>query len=84
MTLPMARDLGKYKIRVMAIAPGVFETPMGAGISPKYLEGIVNSTPMGRTGKPAEFAQCVEGIVRSSFATGDIWRLDGGIRLPYL
>lgn len=37
MTLPMARDLGKYKIRVMTIAPGIFETPMGSGISKKFL-----------------------------------------------
>lgn len=37
MTLPMARDLGKYKIRVMAIAPGIFETPMGSGVNKKLL-----------------------------------------------
>lgn len=51
MTLPMARDLGKYKIRVMTIAPGLFETPMGSGISPKYLEIMNSNTPLGRFGK---------------------------------
>lgn len=50
MTLPMARDLGKYKIRVMTIAPGIFETPMGSGISKKYLEVMIQNTPIGRLG----------------------------------
>ena len=84
MTLPMARDLGKFKIRVMTLAPGIIETPMGNGISPKYLEIMNKNTPLGRIGKPGEFALAVEGIVKNTFATGDTWRLDGGIRLPYL
>ena len=50
MTLPMARDLGKYKIRVMTIAPGIFETPMGSGISQKYVELMNKNTPLGRLG----------------------------------
>ena len=50
MTLPMARDLGKYKIRVMTIAPGIFETPMGSGISQKYIELMNKNTPLGRLG----------------------------------
>ncbi len=84
MTLPMARDLGKYKIRVMTIAPGVFETPMGSGINKKFLEIMLQNTPLGRLGNPSEFAIAVEGIIKNPYATGDIWRLDGGIRLPYL
>ena len=84
MTLPMARDLGKFKIRVMTIAPGIFETPMGAGINKKFLEGMIQNTPLGRLGNSTEFAIAVEGIVKNPYATGDIWRLDGGIRLPYL
>ena len=47
MTLPMARDLGKYGIRVNAIAPGIIMTPMGDGMNPKVLEGLVKSTPIG-------------------------------------
>lgn len=52
MTMPMARDLGKYKVRVMTLAPGIFMTPMGAGISKKYLELMNANTPLGRTGDP--------------------------------
>ena len=84
MTLPMARDLGKYKIRVMTIAPGIFETPMGSGISKKFLENMLQNTPLGRLGNSKQFALAVEGIIKNPYATGDIWRLDGGIRLPYM
>ena len=84
MTLPMARDLGKYGIRVMTLAPGIFETPMGAGISKKYLEIMNANTPLGRLGNPSEFALACEGIIKNPYATGDTWRLDGGIRLPYM
>lgn len=84
MTLPMARDLGKYKIRVMTIAPGIFETPMGSGISKKFLETMLQNTPLGRLGNSTEFALAVEGIIKNPYATGDTWRLDGGIRLPYM
>lgn len=62
MTLPMARDLGKFGIRVVTIAPGVFETPMGASIQPKIVEGLKRSTALDRLGKPVEFAQAVLGI----------------------
>lgn len=50
MTLPMARDLGRYKIRVMTIAPGIFRTPMGSGINEKVLQNLEKSTPFGRLG----------------------------------
>jgi NAD(P)-dependent dehydrogenase (short-subunit alcohol dehydrogenase family) len=52
MTLPMARDLGKFKIRVMTIAPGIFETPMGSGIGKKVVDTLIQSTPLGRFGNP--------------------------------
>ncbi len=51
MVLPLARDLGKYKIRVMAIAPGVFQTPMGDGIQKKALDHMIANVPWGRLGK---------------------------------
>lgn len=57
---------------------------MGSGISPKFLEGMMKNTPLGRLGNSKEFALAVEGIVKNPFATGDTWRLDGGIRLPYM
>ena len=84
MTMPMARDLGKYKIRVMTLAPGIFMTPMGSGISKKYLETMIANTPIGRLGESPEFAKACEGIITNPYATGDVWRLDGGIRLPYM
>jgi 3-hydroxyacyl-CoA dehydrogenase len=84
MTLPMARDLGKFKIRVTTIAPGIFETPMGSGMQKKVLDGLMNSTPLGRLGKASEFALVVEAMIVNSYVTGSVWRLDGGIRLPYL
>ena len=58
MVLPMARDLGKYGIRVAAIAPGIFETPMGQHIRPDIIVKLKKDTPMNRFGIPSEFAQC--------------------------
>lgn len=83
MTLPMARDLGKYGIRVMTVAPGIFMTPMGDHIPPKTLNELKSATPLGRPGKPNEFALTVASICENPFATGTVWRVDGGIRLPF-
>lgn len=83
MTLPMARDLGKFGIRVMTIAPGIFMTPMGDHVPPKVADGLKSNTPLGRMGRPIEFAQVALSICENSFATGTVWRVDGGIRLPY-
>lgn len=52
MAIPMARDLGKYKIRVMTIAPGVFHTPMGDMIQQKALDHIKSQVPVNRLGRP--------------------------------
>lgn len=83
MTLPMARDLGKYGIRVMTVAPGIFQTPMGDHIPSKVGDILKSNTPLNRLGRPIEFAQLVSAICENSFATGTVWRVDGGIRLPY-
>ena len=56
MMLPMARDLGKYNIRVAAIAPGIFETPLSGAMSQKVRDVLNRNTPMGRMGTPEEFA----------------------------
>lgn len=56
MTLPMARDLGKFKIRVMTIAPGLFITPMTSKVDKKINEIMENSSPLGRLGLPSDFA----------------------------
>lgn len=84
MVLPLARDLGKYKIRVMGIAPGVFHTPMGDGLQKKALEHMITQIPAGRLGQADEFAKVSQAIIENPYATGTTWRLDGGIRLPYL
>ena len=55
----MARDLGKYGIRVVAIAPGIFETPLSSMMPDKVRDGLNAMTPMGRMGQPDEFAHMV-------------------------
>lgn len=84
MTLPMARDLGKYKIRVMTIAPGIFRTPMGSNLQEKIVQQLEKTTPLGRLGDSHEFALAVKSIIENPYASGTTWRLDGGVRLPYL
>jgi NAD(P)-dependent dehydrogenase (short-subunit alcohol dehydrogenase family) len=56
MTLPLARDLGKYGIRVATIAPGVFETPMGGALPEKFRKPLESSSALNRLGVPSEFA----------------------------
>ena len=80
MTLPMARDLGKYGIRVMCLAPSIILTPMGKLISDKNRETLAAQTCFGRLGKANELADMCEGIVENSYLTGDTWRIDGGMR----
>ncbi len=82
MTRPMARDLGKWGIRVVTIAPGVFETPMvSKDINPKLHDLFVRDTPLGRLGTPDEFAHFAQSAVENSYLTGCILRLDGGTLL---
>lgn len=82
MALPMARDLGSFGIRVVTIAPGIFETPMAHGVSQKVADNLLNQTALGRFGKPEELADFVAGCIRNDYLTGSVSRLDGGIRLP--
>ena len=84
MTLPLARDLGRFGIRVVTLAPGVFQTPMGKDINPKVADDIKRATPLGRMGDPTEFADAVVALAGNSFLTGEIVRLDGGVRLGYI
>lgn len=82
MTLPMARDLARYGIRVMSIAPGIFETPMMGEISPEYKQPLVEmvQNPK-RFGLPAEYAQLCVSIIENNYLNAEIIRLDGGIRM---
>lgn len=82
MTLPIARELARFGIRVMAIAPGVFETPMMAGMPEQVRESLAESVPFPpRLGRPAEFAALVRHIVENTMLNGEVIRLDGAIRM---
>ena len=83
MTLPIARDLAKRGIRVMTVAPGVFETPLLASAPDEVREPLIAITQFPkRLGNPDEFAEAVAHIVRCSYLNGETLRLDAGIRMP--
>lgn len=82
MTLPVARDLAKQGIRCVAIAPGIFETPMMAGAPPKVRDPLVEMTQFPhRLGEPHEFAQTCGYIVECGYINAEVIRLDSGIRM---
>jgi NAD(P)-dependent dehydrogenase (short-subunit alcohol dehydrogenase family) len=82
MTLPMARELSRFGIRVMTIAPGIFWTPMVDGMPPQVQESLSASIPYpSRLGKPDEFAETVAFIIRNRYLNGSVIRLDGAVRL---
>jgi NAD(P)-dependent dehydrogenase (short-subunit alcohol dehydrogenase family) len=82
MVLPMARELARAGVRVMAIAPGIFETPMVAGMSPELQASLGAQVPFpSRLGRPAEFADLVLSIARNPMLNGETIRLDGAIRM---
>ena len=83
MTLPIARDLAKRGVRIMTVAPGVFETPLLAKAPDEVKEPLIAITQFPkRLGFPAEFAQEVAHIVNCSYLNGETIRLDAGIRMP--
>ena len=82
LTLPMARDLARNAIRVMTIAPGIFETPMLLGMPQEVQDALGKSVPFpSRLGKPAEYAQLVRSIIENMMLNGETIRLDGAIRM---
>jgi NAD(P)-dependent dehydrogenase (short-subunit alcohol dehydrogenase family) len=82
MTLPIARELARSGIRVMTIAPGIFETPMVMGMPPEVQEALGKMVPFpSRLGKPAEYAALVRHICENSMLNGEVIRLDGAIRM---
>ncbi|MBK1680030.1 3-hydroxyacyl-CoA dehydrogenase [Rhodocyclus tenuis] len=82
LTLPAARDLARSGIRVMTIAPGIFETPMLLGMPPEVQEALGKTVPFpSRLGKPAEYAALVRHIVENTMLNGEVIRLDGAIRM---
>ena len=82
MTLPVARDLASHRIRVMTIAPGIFLTPMVEGFPQHVQDALGAQVPHpSRLGKPSEYAQLVDSIVRNPMLNGEVIRLDGAIRM---
>ena len=82
MTLPAARELARYGIRVMTIAPGIFETPMMAGMTDEVRASLSADVPFPpRLGKPEEYAALVRQIIENSMLNGEVIRLDGALRM---
>ncbi|HUH49620.1 MAG TPA: 3-hydroxyacyl-CoA dehydrogenase [Mycoplana sp.] len=82
MTLPIARELARSGIRVVTIAPGIFETPMMAGMPQEVQDSLGRSVPFPpRLGKPAEFAALVRHICENIMLNGEVIRLDGALRM---
>jgi NAD(P)-dependent dehydrogenase (short-subunit alcohol dehydrogenase family) len=82
MTLPIARELARYGIRVMAIAPGIFMTPMMAGLPEDVQASLGQQVPFpSRLGKPEEYALMVQQIIENPMLNGEVIRLDGAMRM---
>ncbi|MBI3951844.1 MAG: 3-hydroxyacyl-CoA dehydrogenase [Acidobacteria bacterium] len=82
MTLPIARELARYGIRVMTIAPGIFDTPLLAGLPEAARESLGQQAPFPpRLGRPSEYAALVKHIVENEMLNGEVIRLDGALRM---
>ena len=82
LTLPMARELARHGIRVMTIAPGIFKTPMMAGMPQEVQDSLGASVPFpSRLGEPSEYAALVRHIIENAMLNGEVIRLDGALRM---
>jgi NAD(P)-dependent dehydrogenase (short-subunit alcohol dehydrogenase family) len=82
MTLPVAREMAGHGIRVVTIAPGLFETPMLAALPEDAQKSLGNQVPFpSRLGRPEEYAALVKHIVENQMLNGEVIRLDGAIRM---
>lgn len=82
MTLPIARELARFGIRIMTIAPGIFETAMLAGLPEDVKDSLGQQVPFpARLGNPAEFANLLKQIVENQMLNGTVIRIDGAIRM---
>ena len=85
MTLPMARDLARYGIRVMTVAPGIIDTPLMQSAAPKVKQGLLDQVAGPRRfGKAEEFALLATQILDNGYLNGETIRMDGGIRFSNL
>lgn len=82
LTLPAARELARHGIRVVCIAPGIFGTPMMAGLPQEVQDSLGGTVPFpSRLGDPAEFAALVRHIAENPYLNGEVIRLDGALRM---
>ena len=82
MTLPVARELARYGIRVMTVAPGIMETPMLMNMPQEVQDSLGKMVPFpSRMGRPAEYAALVRHIIENEYLNGEVIRLDGAIRM---
>ncbi|BDT93240.1 MULTISPECIES: SDR family NAD(P)-dependent oxidoreductase [Nocardia] len=82
MTVPAARDLAQFGIRVNTIAPGIIDTPMLAGVTEEYRKGLEAGVPFpSRLGRPDEYAQLSQYIVEHDYLNGETIRMDGALRM---
>jgi NAD(P)-dependent dehydrogenase (short-subunit alcohol dehydrogenase family) len=82
LTLPLARDLARHAIRVVTIAPGIFDTPLLAKLPEEARASLGAAVPHpARLGRPAEFAQLARQIIENAMLNGEVIRLDGALRM---
>ena len=82
LTLPAARDLAQYGIRVATIAPGIVETPMLATVSEEFRAGLAAGVPFPqRLGRPEEYAKLALAIIDHDYLNGEVIRMDGALRM---
>lgn len=82
MTLPVARELARHGIRVVTIAPGIFDTPMMAGLPEKARQSLGEQVPFpSRLGQPEEYAALAQHIIENRMLNGEVIRLDGALRM---
>ena len=82
LTLPVARELARFGIRVVTIAPGIFATPMMTGMPQEVQDSLGKSVPFpSRLGRPEEFAALVRHVAENSMLNGEVIRLDGALRM---
>ncbi len=82
LTLPVARELARFGIRVLTIAPGLFRTPLLAGLPPETQAALASAIPYpARLGEPEEFARLVIAMIENDYLNGEVVRLDGALRM---
>lgn len=82
LTLQLAREFAQFGVRAMTVAPGIFETPLMANVSPEVMQALIDSSVYPkRLGHPEEFAELVGHVIGNRFLNGEVIRIDGAVRL---